>query len=234
MARRPTQGLLRGSAAGSPTATEPGSASGATIDELVVAADPAAWGAAGFRVEDGVVEAASVRVRLAGSDAGRGLISWSLRGIESTDLDGLPTEVSERPPASGAPHPNGVVAVDHVVVFSPDLDRSVESLREAGLNLRRVREEPTPAGAPRQAFFRLGQVILEVIQVPDGSPLLADPDSPARLWGISFLAADLDQGADVLGEPRDAVQPGRLIATVRREANLGLPVALMTPGPGAA
>ena len=72
-------------------------------------------------------------------------------------------------------------------------------------------------------------MILEVIQAADGSPLLANPDGPARLWGISFLAADLEQGASVLGEPRDAVQPGRRIATVRREANLGLPVALMTP-----
>lgn len=195
----------------------------------MVAAEPADWEAAGFTLGDRVAEVGSVRVRLAGSAAGRGLVSWSLRGIESTRLDGLPTEVSERPPARGRPHPNGVVSVDHVVVFSPDLDRSVTTFREAGLDLRRIREELTPAGAPRQAFFRLGEVILEVIQAADGSPLLANPDGPARLWGISFLAADLEQGATVLGEPRDAVQPGRRIATVRREANLGLPVALMTP-----
>jgi hypothetical protein len=84
----------------------------------------------------------------------------------------------------------------------------------------------------------MGEVILEVIQVPDESPMLADPDGPARLWGISFLVDDLERAAMVLGErlgpPRDAVQPGRLIATVRREAGLGCPVALMTPGPGAA
>jgi hypothetical protein len=84
----------------------------------------------------------------------------------------------------------------------------------------------------------MGEVILEVIQVPDGSPLLAEPDGPARLWGISFLVEDLARPADVLGallgEQRDAVQPGRRIATVRREADLGLPVTFMTPGPGAA
>jgi hypothetical protein len=33
----------------------------------------------------------------------------------------------------------------------------------------------------------------------------------------------------LLGDIRDAVQPGRRIATVRREAGLGVPVALMTP-----
>jgi hypothetical protein len=31
-----------------------------------------------------------------------------------------------------------------------------------------------------------------------------------------------------LGEVHDAVQPGRRIATVRREAGLGVPVALIT------
>jgi hypothetical protein len=35
----------------------------------------------------------------------------------------------------------------------------------------------------------------------------------------------------VLGSVRDAVQPGRRIATMRREANLGLPVAFMTAPP---
>jgi hypothetical protein len=204
----------------------------------VVAGEPAAWNEAGFAVQDGSVEVGSVRIRLAGSEAGRGLLSWTLRGLDSTRLDGLPTDLSERPPASGAAHPNGVVSVDHVVVFSPDLDRSVAALREAGLDLRRVREEPTPAGAPRQAFFRLGEVILEVIQAPEGSPLLEEPSGPSRLWGISFLVEDLDASAavlgDLLGEPRDAVQPGRRIATVRREAGLGVPVAFMTPGLGAA
>jgi hypothetical protein len=32
-----------------------------------------------------------------------------------------------------------------------------------------------------------------------------------------------------VGEIRDAVQPGRRIATLRRSAGLALPVALMTP-----
>lgn len=204
----------------------------------MVGADPAAWADAGFVVADGTTLVGEVTVRPAGTAAGRGLLSWSLRGLASTELDGLPTEVSERPPSAGASHPNGVVSIDHVVALSPALDRTLAALRAAGLDFRRLREEPTPAGAPRQGFFRMGEVILEVIQVPDGSPLLADPEGPARLWGISFLVEDLERSAevlgDLLGEPRDAVQPGRRIATVRREAALGVPVALMTPGPGAA
>ena len=122
--------------------------------------------------------------------------------------------------------------MDHVVAFSPDLERTVPALEAAGLDLRRVREGPTPAGAQRQAFFRLGESILEVVEHPPGTPAAADRDAPAGFYGLAFGVEDLDVAArrlgPLLGEPRDAVQPGRLIATVRREARLGLPVALIT------
>jgi catechol 2,3-dioxygenase-like lactoylglutathione lyase family enzyme len=114
------------------------------------------------------------------------------------------------------------VGVDHVVAFTPDLARTMAALREAGLDFRRLREEPTPAGAPRQAFFRIGEPILEVVQAPAGSRIASDPAGPARLWGISFAVADLDETVarlgDLVGEPLPAVQPGRRIATLRREA----------------
>ncbi len=75
----------------------------------------------------------------------------------ATELDGLATMISAAPvPEQAPPHPNGVVAIDHVVAMSPALQRSIAALEAAGLQLRRLREEPTPAGAPRQAFFRLG------------------------------------------------------------------------------
>jgi hypothetical protein len=122
------------------------------------------------------------------------------------------------------------------VAFTPDLDRTTAILRAAGLDLRRVRDEPTPGGAPRQAFFRMGEVILEVVQAPEGTRIAADPSGPARLWGISFLVEDLERTAsrlgDLLGEPRAAVQPGRRIATLRKGAGLGPAIAFMTPGPG--
>ena len=78
-------------------------------------------------------------------------------------------------------------------------------------------------------------MILEVVQAPPGTRIAEQPDGPARLWGISFLVEDLDATAaflgDRVGEPRDAVQPGRRIATLRREAGLGPAIAFMTPGP---
>jgi hypothetical protein len=134
-----------------------------------------------------------------------------------------------------------VFALDHVVAMSPMLDRTVGALRSAGLNLRRVRELPTPAGAPRQAFFRLGEEILEVIQEPD--PVAEEAprsDRPARLWGLAFIVEDLDGAVRrfgaVAGPVHPAVQRGRKIATLRRSAGLAVPVALMSPrvGPDAA
>jgi catechol 2,3-dioxygenase-like lactoylglutathione lyase family enzyme len=205
-----------------------------TLDELAVAGAPAAWRQCGFEVVGEECVVGEVRIRFAAE--GRGLAGWSLRGIGSTDLDGLPTEASDRPPPAEAPaHPNGVTSLDHVVAISSDLDRTVGKLVAAGLDLRRVREEPTPAGGPRQAFFRLGGVILEVVQEPPEATARAGGDRPAFFWGLALSAPDLKQTVAHLGERvseiRPAVQPGRRIATLRRGAGLSIPVALITPAP---
>jgi hypothetical protein len=208
-----------------------------TIDELRIADSPAAWAAAGFAVEDDVLALDGVRVRLAGEGAGRGLIAWSLRDVDGTELDGLATERSERPPPEDSPaHPNGIAALDHVVAITPMLERTVAALERAGLDLRRIREEPTPAGAPRQAFFRLGRTLLEVVQEPpEGIERGGGADRPAFFWGLALLAPDIESTVATLGdrvsEIRPAVQPGRRIATLRRSAGLALPVALITPRP---
>ncbi len=206
-----------------------------TIDELTVADPPQAWSSLGFEVDGDTCVVGDVRIRLV--DAGKGLAGWSLRDIETTELDGLATTLSDRPPpGDSSAHPNGIAALDHVVAISSDLDRTVTALQSAGLDLRRIREEPTPAGAPRQAFFRLGSVILEAIQAPEEAIERTGGDRPAFFWGIAFVAPDLERTVAGLGdrvsEIRAAVQPGRRIATLRRSAGLALPVALITPPPG--
>jgi hypothetical protein len=50
---------------------------------------------------------------------------------------------------------------------------------------------------------------------------------------VVINVADLDAAIDVagpelVGDAKDAVQPGRRIVTVRSEAGLGLPVAMMS------
>jgi hypothetical protein len=208
-----------------------------TIDQLTLADEPARWAALGFDVADDSCQIGTVRLRFsdpAATSQPQGIVGWSLRDAASAELDGLPTTLSDAPvspPAS--PHPNGVVSIDHVVAASPDLDRSVAAMQAAGLDLRRVREEPTPAGAPRQAFFRLGSEILELIQEPEQVIERAGGrEHPARFWGMALLVADLDSTVELLAgnasPARPAVQPGRRIATVRRSAGLSVPLALMS------
>jgi hypothetical protein len=215
-----------------------------TIAELTLADEPSHWEALGFAVRGETMWLGDVRVVLAGRDAGQGILGWSLRGIADTALDGLPTTISQPSPRampkplseeSPSTHPNGVRAIDHVVAMSPDLDRGIDTLQAAGLDLRRIRERPTPAGAPRQAFFRLGGVILELVQEPRNvvEASRQGRDGPARFWGLALLTEDIEHTASAFGEHcgeiRPAVQYGRWIATVKRSADLAVPVALMTP-----
>jgi len=201
-----------------------------TIDQLVVVDSPELWADLGFRVDGDCCDIGTVRVRL-DPQAGKRVASWSLRGAGTDALDGLATALSSTPERDSAePHPNGVDRIDHVVAFSPDLDRTIATLEAAGFDLRRIREEPTPAGAPRQAFFRLGEVILECVQMPDRPDL--DRSRGARLWGLALRTRDMDATAayvgERLGEPRAAVQEGRTIATLQREAGSSVPIAFMT------
>jgi catechol 2,3-dioxygenase-like lactoylglutathione lyase family enzyme len=191
-----------------------------TLEQLEIADEPADWRALGFDVDDAACQVSSVRLRLVGKGPHRGILGWTLGNGE--------------PASPGAvPHPNGVARIDHVVLMSPDLDRTVEDLRADGFELRRIREGETPGGSTRQAFFRIGEPILEVVQAPEGTSVARNPDGPARLWGLAFLVDDLEQTTSALGElvgtRRDAVQPGRRIATLRPEAGLGPAIAFMTP-----
>jgi hypothetical protein len=189
-----------------------------SIQELEIADEPAAWSAIGFDVGDGVCAVSRVTLRLVGKGPIRGILGWTLGD----------TAAAEAAP----PHPNGVVSVDHVVMLSPELDRTVAELESQGFDLRRRREGETPGGSTRQAFFRAGDPILEVVQAPEGTSVARDPDGPARLWGLAFLVEDMDHTArelgDLLGRPRDALQPGRQIATLRSDAGLGPAIAFMS------
>lgn len=198
---------------------------------------PRAWGMAGFEVYGDLCQVGGVVLRLTGPESRRGIVSCSLRDFRGGSLDGLPTVPSDTPPPRPVPpHPNGVVSIDHLVAFTPELSRTVAALEEGGLELRRIREQPTPAGAGHQAFFRLDDVILEVIEAPESSHMRGGGHRPARFWGLAFLVRDLDDTVgflgDLVGEPRDAVQPGRRIATLRPTAGLGPAIAFMSPPAG--
>ncbi len=170
-----------------------------TIAELEIADEPERWSALGFAVEDDRCRIGAVDLRFAGRQAGRGLVRWHLRELlahdgdpgAEPDLDGLPTAraAASEPPSPAPAHPNGITAIDHVVAISPDLDRTTATLQRVGLDLRRIREQPTPAGAPRQAFFRLGAEILEVVQEPQEIAARAGGEAAPPSSGGSRCAA---------------------------------------------
>jgi hypothetical protein len=213
---------------------------GVTIDEITVADPPEAWAEAGFTVdEDAVCRIGHVRVRLVGRDHGKRIIGWSLRDVPAgslTDgsLDGLPTTVSDAPPAEPAVHAIGATYIDHVVLLTPDLARTTKALAAVGVEPRGERDTDTYGAPMRQVFFRLGEVILELI----GNPDTAGEGDPG-FFGLAHTVSDLDATATFLGEHlgsiKDAVQDGRRIATLRhRDLGLSVATALMSPEPGPA
>ena len=174
---------------------------------ITVASDPAAWADAGFSVADRTVTVDGVSIEFVEGDGG--IVDWTLGDTT--------------PDANSTVHANGVTEIDHVVMLTPSLDQTIRELKGQGLELRRIREGETGMGTYRQAFFRVGRPVLEVVEA----------DEPVRFWGITFTTADIAASAsflgDKLGRVKDAVQPGRRIATVRKDAGLGLPVALISP-----
>jgi hypothetical protein len=188
------------------------------------------WFAHGLDVVDGLAQCPSPAVRPDPAATGR----------DAPD-DDRPRTGGQRATGPTTRHPNGVVALDHVVVRSPDLDRTVAALEAAGVELRRRRVADPALGAASgngadlrratpavvQAFFRMGPTILEVV-----GPAEATGDGPARFWGLAFAVADLDATAAFLGarlRPAvDAVQPGRRIATLDRGAGSSVPIAFLS------
>ena len=171
------------------------------------------------------------------------MVGWTLAGVPDeglTDVDGLATTIGDPPPARvaasrrwRAEHPIGALRIDHLVVMTPDLDRTVRAVeRTLGLPLRRTRDGSASGRPVRQAFFRMGEVILEVVGPP--IPTRPEPAAPAAFFGLAVTVASLDAafellGPELLSAPKPAVQPGRLIATVRSAAGLQVALALMTP-----
>lgn len=152
---------------------------------------------------------------------GEGIVAWLLDGVEGS-VAGL-AQLALAPARSFQTHPNGALGIDHLVLTTPDFDRTATALARAGMPLRRVREAPSGI---RQGFRRLGPAILELVET-------TGPPGPARFWGLAIVVQDLDALASLLGAhlaaPRPAVQARRRIATLRASAGLGQAVAFMDP-----
>ena len=206
------------------------------VEWLIVAGEADTWRSLGLTVTDqGLIPLVGTSILVVDPDPaaslngiGRaGIVGWALSGAEVTsDIDGLPTDVVESMGPVYAEHRLGATGLDHVVVSTYDLERTSAAIASAtGCELKRIRE----LGTMRQGFHRIGRggLIVELVERPDL------PEGPAEFWGVVLIVDDLDAACDLIGPdrispPKDAVQPGRRIATIRSDVGLGLPVALMT------
>ncbi len=218
---------------------------------LAVADRPGRWRALGFAVRDDRVVVGAIEVRLGGE--GRGITGWTLRGVVADRgpdrrrhpglgsvskhrvLDGLTTCITSAPAPDVGQHPNRAMGIDHVVVVTPDFDRTSVALERAAMPLRRVQPDDAGAAHPgeagsraggfRQGFRRLGPTVLELVEAPSADAV--------AFWGLVIVVPDLQAPGEWLAphldHVRDAVQPGRHIATLGRGAGLSTRVAFMDP-----
>ncbi len=203
------------------------------LASLVVTGDSDRWREAGFAVDDDEIRIGSTAISIIDDLDRVGILAARVAGTDGpvTEPDGLPLHAADQaapPPAVAPAHPNRVTAIDHVVAMTPDLDRTAAALDGFGLDLRRRRDAERDGHEVHQLFYWLGDVILEVVQ-----DARLDADAPAAFWGLALTVDDLDGTAaslgPLVGAPRPAVQPGRRIASLKRDAGLSVPIAFMTP-----
>jgi hypothetical protein len=202
----------------------------ARVEWLTVGGSAATWRSLGLVVgPGGHIPFVGAGVRIVEA-AAPGMQGWALSAVDPTigDIDGVPTEVVPASMPAFADHDLGAIGLDHVVLLTDSLERTCGAVADAtGAPLKRIRE----VGAMRQGFHRVGPggLVVEVVERPE----LAGTGH-ATMWGFVLDVRDLDAavallGPDRIGDPKDAVQPGRRIATVRSSVGLGAAIALMSP-----
>ena len=196
----------------------------APLVQLVVGGSAEPWQALGLPVVSAGGAAALLTsncpVIWPGGDLPPGSVMLAVDPATDSVCDGLALAT---PDPSIRPDSSHSLSVDHLVINTDDLERTCGEIeRVTGYPLKRIRD----AGAFRQGFHRLGPggLIIEVVDRPG--------TTAPECWGFVITVDDLDalvESSDgLIGAPRDAVQPGRRIATVSTEASLGVAVAFMS------
>ena len=206
----------------------------ATVVGIRLGDDPARWTQAGFDVRGDAMVVGTVQFSFGITDGP----SWVLARSDGANdgpatIDGVPTVWATAPASGGGSHPNGCNLLDHVVIATPDVERTATSFEALGMRVRGRRDAGPTHRPMRQVFVRDGAVIIEIVGPAVPAESAAERDRPAALWGLAFTSDDLDAAATrlgpLLGPVRDAVQPGRRIASLRqRELGISVPVAIMT------
>jgi hypothetical protein len=212
---------------------------------LTVADDVSTWTKLGFTADGSAVRIGGVTFVCANTvaDGGKGITDWILHdpeGVLPASIDGITTGTANvRVPVETPTHPNGVTGIDHLVLRSHDLERSIAVLEDLDFPCRRRRDGGAYGSTTmKQAFFWLGspddpndRIVLEVVGEADVDP--ATKDQPSSFFGIALVCADLDASVAFFGDfakpPVDAVQPGRRITSISSRAGSSVAIALMSP-----
>jgi len=156
--------------------------------------------------------------------ATRGLLVFAVQHLSPPDA---------LPPAAFAAEPHAAVsAVDHLVVYSDDLEAARELYGEA-FGIRLALDRTFAERSTRILFFRVGGLTLEVVGRIGPPPLVSDTQD--SLGGIAWQVADVEAarrrlaglGFDV-SETRSGTKPGTRVCTVRSETH-GVPTLLIEP-----
>jgi hypothetical protein len=123
--------------------------------------------------------------------------------------------------------PNGIQAVDHIVLRSSDAEDCIR-LFGGDLGMRLALDQSVPEWGGRMLFFRCGKLTLEVIQ---------GRDAPAQdhFWGVTYYCPDLtatlaalDAAGVAHSGERLGRKPGTRVATVKSHT-LNIPTLLIGP-----
>lgn len=138
---------------------------------------------------------------------------------------------AERLPRSEVTAAASVVALDHLVIATPDPER-IAALYGARLGLDMKLDRTIAALQTRFLFFKTGGLVFEVIhRTKDGRG-----DGPDKIFGVSWRVADIEAartrlqqaGLDV-SEPREGRKPGTRVFTVRT-GTFGVPTIVIQQG----
>lgn len=194
------------------------------LRSLVVGDAVEAWEQLGFTVIDSTVELGRVTIVLVGDDGERGIIGWSLAGVDET-VDGLPSIplVDSTSKSNFDDHNNGVFRVEGITLHSDDLDRSAAAFEAVGLQQR----DP--------GVFWAGRSIIELEDAPTDGSMAAGKATFGRL---ALGTDDFDRTAELLGtglgEPRPASQEGRVVGTVdAAQVGISVSIDIVSPHPSA-
>jgi catechol 2,3-dioxygenase-like lactoylglutathione lyase family enzyme len=156
------------------------------------------------------------------------LLPLAAEGTRGVNVFAIAHDRSVIPPAPAC-GPEGATAsaVDHVVIFTDDLDGALDLWRDTFAIPERWRRE-FPDRGTLNVGLRLGGVTLELVAPLGGGA----GERGERLWGLAYVVGDCNAAVERLhaaampvSEPRAGLAPATRVATVKRAD--GVPTLLI-------